>query len=898
MISVAAEGGLIADPLTGTFSDRVFVLGTGGEDGILSRGESGSIALDVKGSAGPRSILGVEAQVADHFAQTDIGARLEAFQPSYLSAGVTSKLSENVVSRLGDTVATLTSALAEHGAKLASFGMEARSATSALAFAIDSAGDFGSIAERGQTGSLGKGWSTIADIGLDIDGGSVRMRGLTEVDALMKPSIDNAALYTVSASVGRTVTLGGDLLVFDAAARPTFERKIDGSFSTTNAFDGILQKTSSGYSAVKSNGDRLEFNETGGFLGMVAADGRQVTASHDGAGRITGLAAPNGNTLSFTRDSQGLVTQIADADGATAAFSYGTGGVLGAVTRPQGESQFTYDAVGDLVGAVAPGNIATDLSYDGAGRLQQMSLGGGLQTEDYSYDATGGVTITDGAGRTAELNLLPGGVAGRVADGDGNTSELVYSDSGDLLGVRAPDGTFTAFEFDSQDRMTKITDANGAQLSFTYDETGEEPIVFTDAGGGTRSFTYDAGGRITEAVWPDGTQLAFDYDIEGNLTTYTNRRGDDVTYTYDVRGRLIAESDSSAGPTSYVYDDRGRLTSATNDQGSTTLAYDNADRVIEINYPTGKSLFYTYNDAGLRTSMSDGGDYNIFYEYDTLGRLTGLRDEDSQIVAYEYDGAGNLVKETNGNGTVSLFSYDNSGRLTRIENQAPDGGINSFNAYTYDTAGQRVTNETQDGAWTYGYDAIGQLTAANFVSTNAAIANKSLVYEYDVVGNRTRVIEDGVETLYTANMLNQYTQVGDATFTYDADGNMTSRTDSAGTTTYTYDLDNRLTSVTEADGKVLTFEYDLFGNRIAKAIDGVETEYLVDPFGLGDVVSEFTSGALSATYTHGLDLAAGEISGQDAFYDADAVGTVTTLTGGNWRYSKPLYIYPVRNRTV
>ncbi|MBX3629676.1 MAG: DUF4347 domain-containing protein [Nitrosomonas sp.] len=881
LISVAAKGGLIADPLTGTFSDRVFVLGTGGDDGILSRGESGSIALNVKGSAGPRSTLSVEAQVADHFAVTEIGARYEALQPTYLSAGVINKLSDNVVLRLGDTVATFTSALAEHGVKLASFGLEARSATSALAFAIDSAGDFGSIAERGQTGSLGKGWSTIADIGLDIDGGSVRMRGLTEIDALMSPTIDSAALYTVSASVGRTMTLGGNLLAFDAAARPAFERKIDGSFSTIGAFDGALHKTTSGYTAIKSDGDRLEFDVNGGFLGMIAADGRQVLASHDSAGRITGLSAPNGNALSFTRDSQGLVTQIIDADGSTAALSYSANGELAAVTRSQGQSQFSYDAAGDLVGAIAPGNIATHLAYDGAGRLQQVSLAGGLQTESYSYDATGGVTITDGAGRTAELNLLPGGIAGRLADGDGNTSELVYNESGDLLGVRAPDGTFTAFEFDSQNRLTKITDANGAQLSFTYDQTGEAPIAFTDAGGGTRNFTYDAGGRITEAVWPDGTQLAFDYDAEGNLTSFTNRRGDNVDYTYDARGRLLSESDSSAGPTSYVYDDRGRLISATNDQGTTSLAYDSADRMTEINYLTGKSLFYTYNDAGLRTSISDGGDYNVFYDYDALGRLTGLRDEDSQIVSYAYDGAGNLVREENGNGTVSIFSYDNAGRLTRIENQAPDGGINSFNAYTYDAAGQRVTNETQDGAWSYGYDAIGQLTAANFVSTNAAIPNKTLVYEYDAAGNRTRVVEDGVETLYTANALNQYTQVGGATFTYDDDGNMTSRTDSTGTTTYTYDLDNRLTAVTEADGTVLTFEYDLFGNRVAKTVDGVETEYLVDPFGLGDVVSEFTGGSLSASYTHGLGLAAGEIGGQDAYYDADAVGTVTTLTGAS-----------------
>ena len=141
------------------------------------------------------------------------------------------------------------------------------------------------------------------------------------------------------------------------------------------------------------------------------------------------------------------------------------------------------------------------------------------------------------------------------------------------------------------------------------------------------------------------------------------------------------------------------------------------------------------------------------------------------------------------------------------------------------------------------------------------------------------MVEDGVETLYTANALNQYTRVGDATFTYDSSGNMTARADGTSRTTYTYDLNNRLSSVTQADGTVLSFEYDVFGNRVAKTVAGARTEYLVDPFGLGNVVSEFTGGSLSATYAHGLGLAAAEIGGADAFYDADAVGTVTTLTG-------------------
>ncbi|WP_299484140.1 Ig-like domain-containing protein [uncultured Roseibium sp.] len=876
LVAVTADKGLVADGLSGSFSDTAFVLARG-----INEGQTGTIDVDIKGTAGPRSTLEATAQLADTAAITDIAARTTALQPSFVEAPVVSRIEDNLVARFGETIGTLSNALASHATQFETFGLNATSATAALAFAIEAAGDYGSIAERGQIGSLGQGWSTVADIGLAIDGTTVQLKGLTEIAALRSLSVDAAALYTVSASAGRSVALSGETLALTAPVRPVFEQGIDGRFSTSGAFEGTLVKTADGYRLDLDDGNALLFDSDGIFLRMEMSDSRQIVANHDGDMRIMGLSGPNGATLDFSRDTNGRLDKIEDADGRTTTFSYDGDVRLAAVSRPEGQSSFEYTSDGDLSKATAPGDILSAFSYDSFARLDGATYGNGAQSEDFAYDDKGGLTITDGAGRITQLDLLPGTVVGRITDGAGGASEILYDDDGNISGVRAPDGTETGFEFDDQGRLTKITDANGAALGFTYGENGEEPTSFTDAGGNTRSFEYDSGGRITKASWPDGTTLQFAYDADGNLTGYANRRGDDVTYTYDARGRLLSESDSSAGPTSYTYDTRGRLTSATNDQGTTSLGYDSADRVTQIDYPTGKSLIYTYNEAGLRASMSDGGDYNVFYEYDALGRLTGLRDEDSQIVTYEYDGAGNLVKETNGNGTVSEFTYDAAGRLTRIENQAPDDSINSFNEYTYDAAGQRVTNTTQDGSWTYGYDTIGQLTSAEFISTNQEIADKSLTYEYDAAGNRTKVVEDGVETLYSANALNQYTRVGDATFSYDADGNMTSRTDGNGTTTYTYDLDNRLTSVTEADGTLLEFAYDVFGNRVAKTVDGTETEYLVDPSGSGTTVVQYTDGARANSYYYGLDLLGSEISNEISWFDLDGIGSTVTLTSNS-----------------
>ncbi len=876
LIAVSAERGLVADPFGRSFTDTVFVLAQGGTAGATE-----SIDVAIKGSAGPNSTLGATAQLADPDAVSDIGARFAALQPSYTEAAVVARIETNLEALFGTTIGSLTDVLAAHADRLGTFDLSTTSATAALAFAIEAAGDYGSLAERGKMGSLGQGWASLADLGLAIDGTSVELRGLTDIGALRALSLDASALYTVSNSTGRSVSLSGDVLALAAPARPSFEQGLDGQFQTIGAFTGTLVKSADGYAIELRNGDRLLFDADGAFLRMAIADGREIVASHDAEMRITGLDGPNGAALTFIRDADGKIQSAEDADGRTTTFAYDANGMLATVTRAAGQSSFEYDANGDLTKTTAPGNITSELTYDALGRLDQASYGGGAQTEGFAYDDAGGLTITDGAGRSIAVDLLPGSTAGRVTDSLGGDSEIVFDDEGNIAGVRAPDGTETGFELDDQGRLIKITDANGAELGFSYGATGTRPESFTDAGGNARHFTYDAGGRITEATWADGTVLAFDYDGEGNLTGSTNRRGDDVTYTYDARGRLLSESDSSAGPTTYTYDARGRLISATSDQGTTTLAYDDADRVTRIDTPTGRSLLYTYDAAGLRTSISDGGDYNLFYAYDALGRLTSLSDETSQLVTYQYDAAGNLVREENGNGTVTIYDYDEAGRLTLIENRAPDGTATSRFAYTYDVAGQRVGMATLDGTWTYGYDAIGQLTSAGFTSTNAAIADKSITYEYDAAGNRTRVVEDGIETLYESNALNQYTRVGTATFAYDAGGNTLSRSDAAGTTTYAYDLGNRLISVTEADGTVLAFTYDVFGNRVARTLDGVETEYLVDPFGLGDVVSEFSGGTRTASYAHGLGLAAGEIGGTAAWYDADAVGSVAALTNAS-----------------
>jgi len=184
---------------------------------------------------------------------------------------------------------------------------------------------------------------------------------------------------------------------------------------------------------------------------------------------------------------------------------------------------------------------------------------------------------------------------------------------------------------------------------------------------------------------------------------------------------------------------------------------------------------------------------------------------------------------------------------------------------------------TLEGTTTYSYDVTGQLTSVVLPD------NRTITYQYDAAGNRTAVVDSGVTAAYTTNNLNQYTSVGTATYTYDTDGNLIAKTQGGQTSTYSYDTENRLIQVVTPEG-TWRYEYDALGNRIASVKDGQRTEYLLDPTGLGDVVGEYSNGAI-ARYVHGLGLV-GRFDGSNAasFYDTDVIGSVIGLSGSSGAY--------------
>jgi RHS repeat-associated protein len=115
---------------------------------------------------------------------------------------------------------------------------------------------------------------------------------------------------------------------------------------------------------------------------------------------------------------------------------------------------------------------------------------------------------------------------------------------------------------------------------------------------------------------------------------------------------------------------------------------------------------------------------------------------------------------------------------------------------------------------------------------------------------------------------------------YDDNGNTTA----ANGNNYAYDFENHLTSL---NGATVSYVYDGDGNRVAKTVAGVTTNYLVDtnnPTGYAQVVEELQAGAVVKNYTYGHDLISQRCAMPAAncsvsYYQYDGHGSVRLLTG-------------------
>jgi hypothetical protein len=154
------------------------------------------------------------------------------------------------------------------------------------------------------------------------------------------------------------------------------------------------------------------------------------------------------------------------------------------------------------------------------------------------------------------------------------------------------------------------------------------------------------------------------------------------------------------------------------------------------------------------------------------------------VIAYQRDAAGNVTRltwpEEAGDGYVATYVYDALSRVTGVCEGADTGGL-PLGGYVYDTASRRRSLDRHTGAvtrWVWRPDGLVQGLEHGF----AAGTPVRFTYLYNREGGvSARLLNDAsyqatpalqASTGYTTNALNQYTSVGAASLSYDANGNL------------------------------------------------------------------------------------------------------------------------------
>jgi RHS repeat-associated protein len=328
----------------------------------------------------------------------------------------------------------------------------------------------------------------------------------------------------------------------------------------------------------------------------------------------------------------------------------------------------------------------------------------------------------------------------------------------------------------------------------------------------------------------------------------------------------------------------GKIQQVNDPTGTYAFAYDNMGRLIgtttSYSFLTSRNFTnaYTYDAASNRTGFTDPESGSTGYTYDTLNRLTSLAPPSafgSGSFGFTYDALSRRTQMTRPNSVTTNYTYDNLSRLTSVLHQLSGSTIDGA-SYTLDSAGNRTAKTDQRASSTsnYTYDAIYQLTQVTQAN------NTTESYAYDAVGNRTASL--GVSS-YTTNASNELTATSNASYTYDSNGNTLTKAVGSNTTSYAWDYENRLTSVTlPGTGGTVTFKYDPQGNRIQKVSPAAISIFAYD--GANLIEETNTSGAVVARYsqTDNIDEPLAMLrSGATSYYNADGLGSVTSLTNSS-----------------
>jgi RHS repeat-associated protein len=685
------------------------------------------------------------------------------------------------------------------------------------------------------------------------------------------------------------------------------------------------------------------YDENNNPTSMTDALGNRWDYEYDDDGNPTYIKEPNGAETFAEYDDKGQMTKLTDAEGRVTTFEYDDDGNRTATYNAEGgwtkstfddagheltrteclnppacsetrTTEFEYDDNGNVTREIDPLGRETTYEYDGNNMLiRKVDRRSGVW--EYEYDDELNPTLErDPLGRetTHTYNKMSKRLS--TTDPEGRTTTFEYDKLYRMTKVTDPAGNVYTYDYDPNGNLLTLTDPLNYKTRFVYDATNRRKFVH-DAIGGTTEYCYDPLDRIVQAFDPRRAEVQLTYDSVGNQVEVIDPLGNRMVMAYDNVHNMTRQTvgipsdgvEADGATTTMVYDDRNRVIERTDPLSrTTTTEYDGIGNVVKMTDPMGFASTFVYNKNGWMTTMTDAMGGVTRYAYDPEGETTAMTDARGHTTRYEYDKAAQLRQVTDPLDQVTRFEYDDAGNQTAVINALDKTTNYEYNeldlliketdplgnetTYQYDALRRMTARIDANGITTrYGYNPLGWLTSVTDAEGNVT------TYEYDEVGNRTAIVDaNGVRTTFEYNFIDQLKReinpLGDTwEYSYDARGNMIRRVDGKWQATYyEYDKANQLiatvygegaTSPTDVGASAVTFDYDANGNEIAMHDWNGDWTYTYDKLNRRTSATDYLSRTLQWEYDEvGNRTAMIYPDGQRVEMDYDAADQLESLT--------------------
>ncbi|MGV8120484.1 MAG: DUF6531 domain-containing protein [Candidatus Xenobiia bacterium LiM19] len=467
---------------------------------------------------------------------------------------------------------------------------------------------------------------------------------------------------------------------------------------------------------------------------------------------------------------------------------------------------------------------------------------------EFTRNGSGKVTaITEASGRTTQIEYNNGYV-NRITDPQNRTVTYEHTFDGDdtrLTSMRDQELFQTSYQYNSDDRLSKVTNPRGNSISFTYDSNTHAAKVLdplfsvdyryykgqtrvSDSYGHLLIYYLNDTGNITQSTDTLGYGTWLTWDNDRNITEMKNARNQTTTMTYDAKGNVLTTANAYFTKT-FTYDGSDNLTSVMDGKNLTStfqyevsaiypygilkkvispmgktaeFSYDAFGQPLEVSNARGYATNYTFNDNGYITKVTDALNnestitYNNIgeaqtstvpingtteYTYSARGLMTQVKTPLNNTTSMEYDGNGNRTKVTNAKGKSTQYSYDEDDRLVTVKD-----ALSKNTLYTYEN-GRLATTK----------DPSGFTTSMDYDSNDRVIKRiNAITTEF---------------------------------FAYDELGNCTTKRTSHGDIKQTYDDINRLVGIT-MPGRTISYTYDKNSNRTGATVTDTGTGWLASSF--------------------------------------------------------------------